>query len=101
MPDGADLAREAAQAILLRPDLGALVTAVATARHTQAGAAPLDDRLHRHQFRHDGARRRRGVAAGTRARPQREATLPAGMAAKAIVQHDDGHKTPIIEMLPG
>lgn len=36
MPNGADLAREAAQVILMRPDLGTLVTAVATARHTQA-----------------------------------------------------------------
>jgi Fe2+ transport system protein FeoA len=33
--------------------------------------------------------------------PQGEATLSAGMAAKVIVHHDDGHKTPIIEMLPG
>jgi P-type E1-E2 ATPase len=36
MPNGADLAREAAQVVLMRHDLGALVTAVATARHTQA-----------------------------------------------------------------
>jgi Fe2+ transport system protein FeoA len=33
--------------------------------------------------------------------PQGEATLSAGMAAKVIVHHDDGHKTPVIEMLPG
>jgi len=32
--------------------------------------------------------------------PDGEATLSAGMAAKVIVHHDDGHKTPIIEMLP-
>lgn len=36
MPNGADLAREAAQVVLMRPDLDALVVAVATARHTQA-----------------------------------------------------------------
>lgn len=35
MPNGADLAREAAQVVLMRPDLGVLVAAVATARHTQ------------------------------------------------------------------
>jgi Fe2+ transport system protein FeoA len=33
--------------------------------------------------------------------PRGEATLSAGMAAKVIVHHDDGHKTPINEMLPG
>jgi Fe2+ transport system protein FeoA len=33
--------------------------------------------------------------------PQGEATLSAGMAAKVVVHHDDGHKTPVIEMLPG
>jgi Fe2+ transport system protein FeoA len=33
--------------------------------------------------------------------PHGEATLSAGMAAKVIVHHDDGHKTPVIEMLPG
>jgi len=33
--------------------------------------------------------------------PKGEATLSAGMAAKVVVHHDDGHKTPIIEMLPG
>jgi len=33
--------------------------------------------------------------------PKGEATLSAGMAAKVIVHHDDGHKTPVIEMLPG
>jgi len=36
MPNGADLAREAAQVVLLRPELDALVTAFATARRTQA-----------------------------------------------------------------
>ncbi|NBC47583.1 MAG: HAD-IC family P-type ATPase, partial [Gammaproteobacteria bacterium] len=35
MPNGADLAREAAQVVLMRSDLSALVAAVATARHTQ------------------------------------------------------------------
>ena len=33
--------------------------------------------------------------------PLGEATLSSGMAAKVIVHHDDGHKTPIIEMRPG
>lgn len=33
--------------------------------------------------------------------PEGEATLSAGMAAKVVVHHDDGHKTPVIEMLPG
>ena len=33
--------------------------------------------------------------------PAGEATLSAGMAAKVVVHHDDGHKTPVIEMLPG
>ena len=33
--------------------------------------------------------------------PEGEATLSAGMAAKVVVHHDDGHKTPIVEMLPG
>ena len=36
MPQAADLAREAAQVLLLREDLQALVVAVAIARHTQA-----------------------------------------------------------------
>jgi Cu2+-exporting ATPase len=36
MPNGADLAREAAQVVLMRPELDGLVTAVATARRTQA-----------------------------------------------------------------
>lgn len=36
MPEGADLAREAAQVVLLHQDLGALVAAVAIAKHTQA-----------------------------------------------------------------
>ncbi len=30
-----------------------------------------------------------------------EAVLAAGMASKVIVHHDDGHKTPVSEMLPG
>ncbi|NBC47582.1 MAG: ferrous iron transport protein A [Gammaproteobacteria bacterium] len=33
--------------------------------------------------------------------PAGEVTLSAGMAAKVVVHHDDGHKTPIIEMRPG
>lgn len=33
--------------------------------------------------------------------PLGEALLAGGMAAKVIIHHDDGHKTPIIEMLPG
>ncbi|MBK1630450.1 hypothetical protein CKO31_06765 [Thiohalocapsa halophila] len=36
MPNGADLAREAAQVVLMRPELDGLVTAFATARRTQA-----------------------------------------------------------------
>ncbi len=35
MPNGADLAREAAQVVLMRPDLTALVAAVDIAKHTQ------------------------------------------------------------------
>jgi len=33
--------------------------------------------------------------------PLGEMVLPGGMASKVIVHHDDGHKTPIIEMHPG
>jgi Fe2+ transport system protein FeoA len=33
--------------------------------------------------------------------PKGKATLAAGMASKVIVHHDDDHKTPVIEMLPG
>lgn len=33
--------------------------------------------------------------------PQGEVVLGGGVAAKVIVHHDDGHKTPVIEMQPG
>lgn len=33
--------------------------------------------------------------------PVGEAVLAPGMAAKVIIHHDDGHKTPVSEMLPG
>lgn len=33
--------------------------------------------------------------------PKGEAILASGMAAKVIVHHDDGHKTPVSEMRPG
>jgi Fe2+ transport system protein FeoA len=33
--------------------------------------------------------------------PHGEVVLSSGMAAKVIVHHDDGHKTPVIEMRPG
>ncbi|WP_291321366.1 FeoA family protein [Desulfonatronospira sp.] len=33
--------------------------------------------------------------------PGGDVVLPGGMASKVIVHHDDGHKTPVLEMLPG
>ncbi|MCW7754072.1 FeoA domain-containing protein [Desulfobotulus sp. H1] len=33
--------------------------------------------------------------------PRGHVVLAGGMAAKVIVHHDDGHKTPVLEMLPG
>lgn len=33
--------------------------------------------------------------------PEGDVVLPGGMAAKVIIHHDDGHKTPVMEMQPG